>query len=145
MCPKCEHKTSQTRTNSCARAISPTDNLDLGLSQTPHMNKNDIDLSLLFNTVKTLASSIQTHHEDIQLIKPILLSIQSMQMDIISLKAAVSSISSAQQSPPLPHVQKLIRDEILEQKEREKRVNSIIIRGLGDDSAIIQSGFNELV
>lgn len=105
------------------------------------------DLTQLINTVQTLAQSVQTLHDDIKIIKPLIQSVHSLRQDVDNLKATVQTLV---QTPSVlsdnpQQIQKLISEEVVETREREKRANFIIVRGLDFEPSSVQDKFNEVV
>lgn len=103
------------------------------------------DYSQLFEIVRGLSSSIQKMSEEICSLKaessssPKLATTQSGQNHLFSVSGTTSS------APSGVDIRRILHEEAREVREREKRVKSVIIRGLGDSQQNIQEKFNEVV
>lgn len=102
------------------------------------------DFTQLFNTVQSLATSVKTLHDDISLIKPLIQEIHTLRREVDNINTSLNQLPN-HQLPSHTDLQETIREEVLECREREKRLNSVIIRGVMCDSAELQTKFNDIV
>lgn len=140
------------KNNICPNTNSPIPSDEHSSSSIPKLpsitTSSHSDLAILFQTVTSLTESIKTIHEDLKLIKPLITTVHFLQNDVEDIKTALKTLN---QNVPTSHtlnhldIQKQIQDEVLESREREKRFNSIVVRGLGNDPNNIQPKFNQII
>lgn len=112
----------------------------------PNTLPSSHDFAKLFTTVQTLATSVKTLHEDIKLVKPLISAVHTLQEEVRNIKTTLNNLSLPSNSPPTQiDVQEMIREEVLECRERDKRVDSVIIRGLGIEPRELQNKFDDVV
>lgn len=85
-------------------------------------------------------------HEDLKLIKPLIGAVNSLKNEVDKIKSTLSDLQSASPQTQIDDllIQKMVHEEVLESRERDKRTQSLIIRGLGNDPGAIQTKFNDI-
>lgn len=85
----------------------------------------------------------KTLRDDITLIKPLISEDNARQEEVGNIKTTLKSHSHPPNPPPTKiDPQEMIHDEVLECQERDKRLNSVIVRGLRNDPLELQNNYS---
>ena len=120
-------------------------------NHTDNNNNKSNDLTQLCETVKGLANALQVLSNKVDAQQSTLAAWPSLPKNSPTPNPTNHKQPVPLLAPPpvfhtqLPEIKQILHNEAVEIREREKRANSIIIRGLGADPNLIQQNFKDVV